>query len=512
VSQLAYQTPGAEPRALPSPRVCWPVRIALVVVVLATAFFRPGDISFLADESYLLHTALRFNHQPAHQYGFDLPFTVCVFNPTVGPRELHYGPAPVWLYQLILAVTTDPISVVEIHALLLASLTALALTWLARSIGVTPWLTVIVMLSPWLWLYHRMLWDNTLCVPLSALALGAYTDFLSTRRASRLYVIVGCLAVMPLVHPMSMALVAPLLAHMALFRGRALWKQKWGLLGVIVVINLLGWPYWNYLLSQASSTPFVQSFSLWKGWIFPFLGAQHLTAAGLDSAILGEEWYFNFPAPITWLVVIAQGISLLAFVAVWVGIILAIIRSKYVLRHPKEAAPIDHVAAIALGVFICQCILDGIGRAYDEPHYFNATWIAYVVFVWLTIDTLVRRVWQRSILVRVMLPMYAAALLIVLLAMIGKIARDGGTITRGYGTVLSEQVAAVRSLRQFSPARPPTLIFPQWQSVPGEMLTLLEMLPAQRGDLPRRLLVVRYRAAYPGDARIVVDDFPPNTP
>ena len=46
---------------------------------------------------------------------------------------------------------------------------------------ISAWLAVLVMLSPWMWYYSRQLWDNSFCIPLSAMTIAAYADYLATR-------------------------------------------------------------------------------------------------------------------------------------------------------------------------------------------------------------------------------------------------------------------------------------------------------------------------------------------
>ncbi len=524
MSQASIESSEIDLRAVSAVKISWPVRLSLAAMVLATAFVRPGDTPYLLDEPNLMHTALLSNHQPSEHFGVHLPFTLCARNPTSGARQVHYGPAPLWLYQLILAITTDPILVMEIHALLLASLTALALVWLARSMNITPWLAVVMMFSPLLWLYHRRFWDISLCIPLSAMSIAAYADFLITRRASRLYVTAVFFAILPIVHLMSLALIVPIAGHFLIYGIRIFFKGRQGqnrragflhlagLLAIVAAINLLAWPYWESFLSPSSSKPYFVLLSRWKGWIYPLLGAQDLTAGRIDWGILGNEWYSTLPTPVARMAAIAQTVSLIGFVAVWGGTVLAAAAAWRVLRRSSVATVVDHAATIALGVFVCQCILDGTQRAYESPHYFNATWIAYVVFAWLAIGAMIRRFWARSILLRLALRMYAASLMIFLSTMIWKIAQDGGSDSLGYGTTLSEQVAAVRSIHRFSSAQTLMVAFEQWQTISGELISLNEMMPQPPGNYPLRRVLVRYRSAYPGDAHVVVEDFPPDAP
>jgi hypothetical protein len=248
--------------------------------------------------------------------------------------------------------------------------------------------------------------------------------------------------------------------------------------------------------------------SPWAGWVFPLLGGHHLTAAGLGN-ILGDDWQYTTGKVLPFLLVAAQSISLLAYPAVWAGMILSLRSWRRVVKRQPAATPADHLAVIALGTWICQTLLDGNRRVSDGPQYFNATWIAYAVFAWLAVDALARAAWRRSVLIRVALPMYAAALLIVLGSMVYTIARDGGAWSENYGVALENQLQAFGRLQQFSSDSPRRINVSQWTDHPWVLdKDLPELIPPPTGPRPRRQIIVGYRLAFAGDARLSVEDLP----
>src|SRR4029077_3000920 len=105
--------------------------------------------------------------------------------------DFTYGPLPTWLYQALLLVTHDLVTMVVLHVLLLLLTTGLALRWLARSLSLWPWFAVIPLLSPYTWFYSRVLWDNTLLLPLTTLALAGYAAYLSSGSSAGLRVSVA---------------------------------------------------------------------------------------------------------------------------------------------------------------------------------------------------------------------------------------------------------------------------------------------------------------------------------
>jgi hypothetical protein len=480
--------------------------VLLVAIVLATAFFRPGDAPFLNDEPLLIHAALRANEVPGKFWGVSLPFTVAPMSVATTPRGLYYGPVATWFYQILLGITHNPIALVSLHALLLAGVTAFSLAWLARTMNVSVWLAVVTMLSPWLWIYHRMLWDNTYCIALSALMVAAYGDFVARGRPWSLRLSVTCGVILPLIHLMALPVVGAVAVEFLIFRRRDFWRYKWSLLGIFIFINALAWQYWQYILVfyEPVGAP---ALSAWRGWVFPFLGGRDLTAWSIEK-LLGEDWYAHLGGGVMYVVAGAEIFSCLACVAVWVGRICAVLKLVQ-LRNPLGVK--KELAWIAVGTLVFQCVLDGWQRVYGQSHYFNATWIVFVIFAWLAVDALQRRFWDRSVLVRMAVPVQAVAMLVVMVIMNFKIARDGGTLGLGYGTVLSEQIKAAKDVQFFEELgkERAIILVPQWKLFPGAIVTLEELLwPSGQGmisDLGPRQLIVRYRNEYPGDARFTVE-------
>ena len=133
----------------------------------------------------------------------------------LGTYGFYYGPAPTWVYQLLVATTRDLVVVSALHILLMSAVTAGALWWLSRSLGLWVWFATLPLLSPYYWFYARVLWDNPFLLPLGALALAGYAAHLESGSPLGLRVSFAALMTAPLVHLMSLSLVVPLGAHIA---------------------------------------------------------------------------------------------------------------------------------------------------------------------------------------------------------------------------------------------------------------------------------------------------------
>jgi hypothetical protein len=187
-----------------------------------------------------------------------------------------------------------------------------------------------------------------------------------------------------LIHFMAVPLVAAIGIHLILVEYRSLWRFKWSIAGIVVVMLGISWPYWSYLFhNYAHNIP--GGTSRWLGWFYPLLGAHHLSAAGLTN-ILGETW--RSPAPR--ILLVAQWITALAYPAAWAGMLLAIPSVYRVLCRSERVSAADQLYSVAWVAVILQCILYGPLHVHEGPHYFNAAWIYFAVFVFLA----ARRPWR----------------------------------------------------------------------------------------------------------------------
>jgi len=460
--------------------------LALALIVAATVF-RPGDAPWISDEPLLLHGALYLNSTPGHFWGISLPFTPAAYG-LLGTRGAHYGPLAVWIDQIFLSFTHNPITMIAVRAAVVAVINALALYWLAKSLRATPWLAVAVMLSPWLWLYARQLWDNSLCVPLSAMLLAAYADFITTRRSWSLRLAILCGMALLLVHLMAIPLIAAIGLHLAIMEYRSVWRFKWSLLAIIAFVTAISYRYWSSLLHDYHQN-IPGGTSPWRGYFFPLFGAHHLTAYGLEN-VLGDAWL----ATCSPIVSVARWISLIAFPAVWVAMLLAIPRVWRVLWRSSKAGPIDHIFTVAWVAVIFQSGLDGFQHVYEGPHYLNASWIIYAAFLFLAARN--APAWLITI--------YAASLLIVTLAIAITIHQNAGMRSPNYGSTISTQIDAVNEIQKFSGDSPLKIEIPEWTEHRVALTALGKLNPPPATERPRRRIVVHYREDSSIDAQIIV--------
>jgi hypothetical protein len=476
----------------------------LLVPILILTVLRPGDAPWVNDEPIMMEMAIRYNHTASNLYGFYLPFTPCPYG-LLGTRGAVYGPLPIWIDQLFLVFTHNLVVMLACRAAVFTAVTALAVGWLARTLKLSPWFTVVTMLSPWLWIYSRSLWDSSFCIPISAMLLAAYADFLANRTASSLHIAVLCGVLLPFVHFMALAMVVPLAIHLAWLHRPSLRQWKWSLLAIPATCLILFWPYLYYLLTRIrpAHTP---DPAAWLGWFYPLLGGHYLTL-GVAGTMPGDGWQDFAPQILQRLFAAAQWISRAALAAVWLGMILAIPRARHALRRPDAAGVRDQLCLIALSAWICQTLLDGIEGIYFSPHYYGATWPAYVFLAWMAVDWAMSRS-GRGIIVRTSIAIYAASILLGMVIIASTIARNAGTLSTNYGLSLSNQIAAANQIQRFSSGSELEMQVPQWRRYPLALKVLLELNPAPDLPRPKAHLLVKLRNAHPGDAHIEVKELP----
>ena len=232
------------------------------------------------------------------------------------------------------------------RALLVNMTTAAALLWLARTLDLNPWFVIPVMLSPYGWHYSRQLWDNTLCIPVSALAVASYASFLWRRTSFSLASSLSCMILLLLIHLMAAALIAPMLLHMIIFYWRDLLKRWPTLIAVIFVGAIISVPYLGALRGEQDPSKIPAGAG---GWWFPLLGARIISGANLSYLFTADWMSFVGARSLTPLAQAAWLISLISYPLMWLGIsYAAIIAFRWMMRRHESASVREQILVLAL--------------------------------------------------------------------------------------------------------------------------------------------------------------------
>ncbi len=456
--------------------------VALAAACAVPLLF-PGDAPFINDEPRLIANAFLSNqqHRLAH-FGLQ------------GTQGYSYGPLPTWVYQALLLLSRDLSIVVFWRALFVTALTAASLVWLARTAKLWPWFSVAIMLSPYLWFYSRALWDNSFCIPVAGLAFAGYVAFVERETAPSFALLIAALWALTFIHLMSLALTVPIALHLALTRRTALWRYKWVGLAISAIAVGAAHSYCSYLLRAphlASGHPSL------RAALFPLLAPRYFSATGLE--------YFFGPAHLQsvawlgWLARACSWVSMLSYPLVWGGMALAVAETLRAIQA-RRLSTRQHAIILALTVLGAQMALNGLTGTEGHPHYYNATWIAFAVFAWLTAD------WLATRAMAIFAP-YACALAASLLLLVATIRIHGGT-RENYGPTLANQMEIAAELARYPPSTPLQLNVRNYQLYPHALATLRLLRPVQPvgADRPSRLFVV-YASSDPANGRIrLVED------
>jgi len=236
-------------------------------LTLALYLLFPGDVWWINDEPLLFQEALRRN---AEGKWLGLGITGGNGNP--------YGPVPIMLYQLALWVTTDLPVIIFLKSLLGWLVVFFSLLKISRQLGLPRYVIPLAFLSPLVYLYLRVPWDNVFLIPLSAFYFASTLGYLRKGKLSDLLMSMLAAVLMYHVHLMALFLIVPggILTLLKVAKKRSSWKVS---LPTVCFFASLCIPYTVVLLSRNFSEPYGSL--LWGDVAAsPVIGARILTFVG----------------------------------------------------------------------------------------------------------------------------------------------------------------------------------------------------------------------------------------
>ena len=472
--------------------------LALVLLTFVPVVLWPGDVSWLIDEPRIIANAWYANHDGQLAAGG-----------LYGNFGIRYGPLPTQIYQVLLLLTHDPQALVVLRGLLGAGVTAGALFWLARSLALPAWFTAAILVSPHVVDSQRKLWDASFALPLSALALAAFADFLTTQRPRSLRVCVVAGVLLPLIHPQALALTVPLLAWLGWRQRAALWSDRRALVGLGVIVFALHAAYFFQVTGQLAAR--LQG-SVEKG--YPQGGSRAVSALAplLGGRLLGGADYAESlatPAGPAWVQTAAQWSVRLVYPLIWLGILLSARRVWMTWRGGGAAlvlSPRDAVATVALGGLLFQALLAGVMRVPAKPQYFFGTFVLHVVMAWFAVDALRR--WRAGALPGMLYASGGAVLTVSAL-----LAIHARGFEKPRWPALANGVALARELNSFTNSEAVTDVA-LYQKHPQSLRTLRLLLPPAPGQPQRtseRLLITHGPGGLAPTGQVRLSELPPGT-
>lgn len=529
-------------------RPALPWALAAVVTMAAAvlpAVSRPGEISWLIDEPQLIARAFHANQSGR-----------LAERGLVGNFGLSYGPTATQIYQLMLAVTHDPIVLARLRAGLCAGITALGLLWLARSLQLNPWFAAAVVLAPYLWVFQRILWDASFAIPVGTIALAAYAAFLRHGRLPTLPLALFCTLLLPFIHPQDLPLAAPILLHMA-WRRRTLARMAGttplvvGVMLVVLAVVGLNFKYFFHVWAEVSyymAVGFPKTYPGFHSWAAAYFGPIGLDAAGdwvlaklgmpqppptsPGRHILGGEGFMGpGDGGIGCSVLLGKYGLRLFYPLLWAGIVIAAWRVAGGRRSTDDGGGISlnpsldevpgrpaglpavdvkrAIGGIALAGVLFQMLLAGRARVPAEPQYFFGTVVLHALLAWLAVDAL-----ARVRLSHVAAAAYGLSGAAVTLGILWHHhAPPGPPAVPNPATdhpTLGDSVAVVEALRNYPADVPAVTDIDLYQRFPQTLRSLRLLVPptAPTTGTPRRggpMVVIRFRReSKPGMPRVEV--------
>jgi hypothetical protein len=299
-----------------------------------------------------------------------------------------------------------------------------------------------------------------------------------------------------MVHLMALALAAPIVLHLVLSRRQVLLSRA-GLLALVpaLVIAACGARFWLGLLAfEPHAMGAQEPGALW----FASLGGRVSSASGLEY-FFGAAWSDRFLAHGA--IGIAVWLSmLLGHGLTWAGMVrsLAWIQRALVDRAQRSARV--EIAALALCVWLAQTLLNLATHTAGHPHYYNATWIVFVVFAWLALDALSR--WR---LASYAAASHALALGVTLATIVIGLHTTAGTRSLHYGLAVREELRVAAQAAQGHPESPVRTRIEQLRLFPHAITVLMLLenaLPSP--SHPRRVMHIDYASTDETVARLRV--------
>jgi hypothetical protein len=409
-----------------------PIILITLLAILPTLLF-PGDTPWIFDEPAEVALALGANQQ--HRLAS---------HALSGNFRIQYGPMPIQLNQLLLLISHDPRLLIFLRALIVASITALSLLWLGRTLRLPIYFAPIILIAPHIWLWSRQPWAAFLVTPLSVLAIAAYVSYLKTRCGWSLAITIATAIAMPLIHPQAIPLSAILLAAIPWQSRRDIWLHKGKIILPLIVLALLNYHYVKDILQHLSiPAAFAQGHPSHTSRIAAFLGA-------FQSARLITPHAFESPLSTNpnSLITLAHWVGLLPIPLTILGLLLCLWTVIHSRLHPSPADDSlrDDVklSYVLLLIFLAHAIFAAATRLPPSPHYQFGLFGPTILAIWLALQRLSSRYFIRA----TSLSLYAASIALFTLGSMIHVHLHGWPPNQ-LSSTLNEQIDLVHQLNRY---------------------------------------------------------------
>lgn len=329
-----------------------------------------------------------------------------------GSMPIVYHPFHVWGYQLLLQVTSELTAIVFFKQLFTLIVCLSGLFYLARSLEYPAYPVLLLLFSPFFYIYSRQLSDDPWLIPLSLMAVCCYAAFV--RKPRWFPVIIGTMVLLMLffVHPRGLLPAMGLVTTFFLFEYRWIKRHLSGVALLLIIALILVSPTIKSLFGQLhvpggtsmqSLTPLGNEASnlvdtgigaSWLNGVFPLISGGMfysydfltlLPAAALDPGRLHPS-----------IVRLLGWVSMFAYVLVVSGLLLTL-GGLFFRKRKQSAVMLEDrlgVASLLMIVFfLVQVVLFlALGKFYP-PDYHAGVWFAYFYLIWRTTRNFHQKRW-----------------------------------------------------------------------------------------------------------------------
>ncbi len=482
----------------------WWAFIVILGVIFGFRQLWPGDTQWIHDEARFLARAAEMVHGGG--------ISGEGFRGSVG---LTYGPVAIWIFAGLMRLSDDLVTIAALRTALFDLLLAVGLIWLtASSRRLRPLAALILLLSPYAWLYARQIWDNTWLIPLGTLALAAHVSFDRSPARYKAWVTGLALVLALFIHPMCMPLVAAIGLH-SFSKHRQWWRDHpYTAAAMAAAALLIALPWliasFNLLTGHAAPVAAVPPPALlppkdppeiWGAClIFGLFGGRVFSACGLEY-FLEPGWANDSP-----LLRATVLVSVLVYILVWVGVVKSVLRVRAAggLRAAGELGSDHTLDVVCLCAFAIQWLFLAVLGRHTHPHYYNGLWICYGYFLWSAVsEPLSKPSFTR--LFRGASFALAGVLAFTTFSVAARLHRLGGTRGIHFGATLYNQIDVAHVLGRSSPDAQLTVGISNWLMFPHALTVLRQLTntPGTPGGSKDPLLV-HYRDADPKSGWIAV--------
>ena len=370
-------------------------------ILLAYLVF-PDLISWINDEPLLILTAIN-----------SLESGEIVQSGLYGSKNIPFGPIAIWFYQICLLFTSSLTLIVQIKTVCFVCLIYFSSLKICSELSIDKKLAFLPLLSPYVFHYSRILWDNCFLIPSSFLFIALLLSFWRKSDTKKLIALTVLATLMFQIHLTSLLLIIPAVL-ISLWITRIWIKNHIASIFLSLFILLaLNYNYFNLLVENYHN---IYEKSDSNPILITLFGFINFSAFNFYNFFIPEIHDTNLSILVKCLKVLSLSPLLICLIS---------INNKFILR---KNAPF-------LFMLIISVPIPFIVNLKNFPHYFNSLLPIYIIIVLLIIN--------QSKFKKLFVSAYSLTLIASIFLFQFFIYSNSGTKSPRYGATLGNQLEIV---------------------------------------------------------------------